>query len=168
MTRDVVSLCPDASVVDAVHTLERHAISGAPVVDEGGRLLGVVSYKDLARALDPTEHADGADFYLRWPAATATYNRIVGSDRYTVGDLIERDPITVDASAPLDGVARAMLAHRVHRVIVTEDERLAGVISALDFVRLYAGEASLGGAATGAPDAGGAPPATSGRSVDTP
>ncbi len=106
---------PIASV-DAV--LRDYGISGVPVINRHGRIVGVYSVTDALRLKDVNADA------LR---------------RYTVGDVMTRPAITVDREVSLQDAARLMVDHRVHRLVAVDDAgRPVGVLSAMDFVELAA------------------------------
>ncbi len=119
MTRNPVTLSGRESVASAVATLERHHITGAPVVENGNRLIGMLSLWDIVRsrqaAGDPME-----------PKRTV-------SDSATVMDCMSP---TVSGTSPdqlLVEVARKMCVAHWHRVpVVSSDGQLVGIISTMD------------------------------------
>jgi IMP dehydrogenase len=124
MTIDPLVIGPDARMEDAAALLERSGVSGLPVVDDGGVLVGVISQTDLLRG--------GGDI-----------NSLVRK-RYTglrVADLMSSPAITVSVMATLTEAARLMRYERIHRVVAVNDHgRPVGVLSSMDFVDLYADE----------------------------
>lgn len=104
---------------DSVENVERlfsgHGLSWAPVLDTGGAVLGVISAADLMR------------FRSQGLVGTAT----------RAWQLCTYKPIVVGPDAPLAEVARQMVERTIHHVVVMEGERLAGVVSSLDFVRTF-------------------------------
>lgn len=111
MTRQVITVGAELSVKDAAELLLAHKISGGPVVDRKLELLGVVSFHDLALARP------------RGKRKTATAR-----------DAMSPHIITVDADAPLASAAQKMWRHRVHRLLVMEEGRLAGILTPFDLV----------------------------------
>lgn len=109
----------DASLSDAVHLMHDHRISGLPVVDRAGDLVGVISQTDLVRAR-ATEY-----LWSNWPGLLVRH-------------LMTSDPITTRRSTPLTIAARRMERHHIHRLVVVADEDPAlpiGVITTSDLVR---------------------------------
>lgn len=102
--------------VDAV--LRDYGISGVPVINRHGTIVGVYSLTDALRLKDINPDA------LR---------------RYSISDVMTRPAITVDREVSLQDAARLMMDHRVHRLVaVDEAGRPVGVLSAMDFVELAA------------------------------
>jgi CBS domain-containing protein len=126
MTRDVATMSPLTEIVAAAKFLTDRRITGAPVVDGGGRLLGVVSQTDLTRfqgddvGADPFGGINGDE-----PRGT-TPVVVVMTDK----------PVTCSEDTPIEEIARVMLERRIHRVVVTRaDGTLCGIVSAMDLLR---------------------------------
>lgn len=135
MQREVVTLDPAMSARDAERLLAEHRIGGAPVVDAAGRVLGVVTQSDLVRldAEPPSTAATGAfwsdvDDYRDLAALPA------GDSLVSVTRLMSRTVLATAPDETLQEAARRMREHRVHRLLVVEDGRLRGVVSALDLL----------------------------------
>jgi CBS domain-containing protein len=123
MTMDPVTVGVDATVEAAEQLLAAYRISGLPVVDDAGQLVGVLSRTDLL--------LDGG------PALTQLVRRRASGLR--VGELMSSPPLTVSLSATLVEAARIMRDERVHRlVVVNEQDEPIGVLSATDYVTLIA------------------------------
>ena len=151
MQTKVLTVRPSMSLVELHRFLLSHHIGGAPVVD-GGRLVGIVTRSDIIRqmAVDRSIAEQIAD-YERDPGT----GRLPGNgetdenewinetasellNRMTVGDVMTHELITVGPDADLQAVADLMVHNRIHRMIVKEGERLAGILTAFDLVRLFA------------------------------
>ncbi|NND00144.1 MAG: CBS domain-containing protein [Gammaproteobacteria bacterium] len=109
MTRSVVSAKPHQSVEHVRHMLENNSISAVPVVDSNGHPLGIVSSTDLARELKPN----------------TPVSHIMTEKVYTV-------PQYDDTSI----AARIMRNHNIHRVVVTHEQAVVGMLSAFDLLKL--------------------------------
>lgn len=109
MTPDPVTVLPEQSVREAADLLLYHQISGLPVVDGNGALVGILSEADL-----------------------------IGKKGKTVADIMTREVVTVDAGATLEEVATKMTEARVKRVPVLQDGRLTGIISRANVVKWVA------------------------------
>lgn len=121
MTPEIVSVAPDDSLEVAYERLTEHAISALPVVDEG-RLIGLVTRTDLLKigrrdaSLRPRAHA------LILPP-----HRVLEEMTFPVR--------TVDAETPLDEAAARMVQERIHRVFVTHEDKLQGILTTRDLMR---------------------------------
>ena len=123
-------------------------VSGFPVVD-GGRLVGIVSRSDVVRGLcalrSEAEYVSGyyldlSGFEQSPPEDLAALAARVGErlEHKTVRDVMSGNLITVAPGDPLSEVARTLVEHRIHRLPVTEGEVLVGIVTSLDFARLFA------------------------------
>ena len=122
MTVDPVVVAVDASIEDAARLLHANAISGLPVVDPSGVLVGVISQTDLVGVIDS-------------PVGRLIRARPSG---LRVGELMSSPAITVPMTGSLRDAARRMVDSRVHRLITTDEAgRPVGVLSAIDLVTLF-------------------------------
>ena len=122
MSTEVVSISADAAFQDAAIVLERHRISGLPVVDNAGALVGVLSNTDLVRSR-ATEH-----LWQRWPGLAVRH-------------LMTSPAITIHDTASVEEAAALMERHRIHRVVVVsadDETHPLGVLSTTDLVRTIA------------------------------
>ena len=123
MTLDPVVIKADASIETAERLLHAYRISGLPVIDDDGRLVGVISRTDL---LD-----DGT-------ASLSTLLRGNGSG-LRVGELMTSPAVTVAMTATLAEAARLMRDERIHRIVAIDElGRPIGVLAATDYVNLVA------------------------------
>jgi CBS domain-containing protein len=112
MTSGLVTVRPDASIEEAIELVLREQVSGLPVLDEDGRLVGVIT-----------------EFAL----LAIAYDRRVKN--HTVSQHMTRDLITVDVDDPVSRVADLCIVHRVRRVPVIKDGRMVGIIARRDVLR---------------------------------
>jgi CBS domain-containing protein len=117
MKVDVRSIAPDASVAEIVQALADSHVSGLPVVDSAGRVVGVVSATDVLQA-----EAEQPD--------TRSRSRLF--DNTTAEDLMTHDVIMTTPDADVRDAVRQMLSAEVRRLFVQKDGRLVGVISQTD------------------------------------
>ena len=139
MTRNVISIAPEATIVDAVNVMLSHRISGLFVVDAAGELAGVVTEGDLLRR-DELGTERGRPWWLKLlvsPARQAAdFTRAHGRH---VRDVMTRDVISVADDAPLETVVATMEKLRIKRVPVTKDNHVIGVVSRADLLRALLG-----------------------------
>lgn len=144
MTRGVFTVGPDWPVSRLVEFLTDHSISGAPVLDDGGRPLGVVSVTDIARSrnLVETAGAEHAHSYftrgIERAVAREELKNFHGEydSEVTVRDIMTPMVFSVEESATVQDVADAMIRGRIHRVFITNKGKMVGVISSLDLLPL--------------------------------
>lgn len=117
MSKQVVSIPLDATIEESVRTLLEHEISGAPVIDDNGNLVGIISEFQLMQLIYEPQ------------MRTAPVSRFM-----------TRDVHTVTEGTWLSDVVGAMVSQRIRRVPVVRGERLVGLISRPDVLR-YALEA---------------------------
>jgi CBS domain-containing protein len=123
MQQDVKTVGVDSGINEAIVTLTDCHISALPVVDSGGRMIGVISSTDIL-----TSEAEAADRVARETLFEDT----------PVRDLMTLHPITVGPDADVKEAAQAMLYADVHRLFVVDGDRVAGVISTTDIMRAVA------------------------------
>jgi CBS domain-containing protein len=132
MTPNPASIGEDVSVREAVRFLTDKGFSAAPVINDAGRPVGVLSRADLI-----AHEREMADFVRpRDDANTREEVEVRPADPSRVRDLMSPFVLVVDPTTPADAVARQMVAFRVHRLFVVDGNGvLVGVISALDLLR---------------------------------
>ncbi|HJR50936.1 MAG TPA: CBS domain-containing protein [Gemmatimonadales bacterium] len=123
MQPNVKTISSEARVAEVVVSLADAHISGLPVVDKGGRILGVVSATDVLTAEAEAE--------------TLTMGRDL-MEETSVREIMTPRPYTVAPDEDVREAARQMLYAEVHRLFVAEGDRLVGVISTTDIVRAVA------------------------------
>ncbi len=140
MTTNVVSVTPDTGVLEVAKLLVEKRIAGMPVVDDEGRVLGVVSESDLMyHELNPKEPGFFQLFIwgMKNEEKVEEYQKIIQKkSAATAGQIMTSPAITVDAGADVADVGQTMVDKRVKRVIVTQFGKLVGIISRADYVRL--------------------------------
>ena len=135
MTRDIVTVGPETPLADAIRLMLEHRVSGLPVVDGAGRLVGLLTEGDLLHRAETGTDA----VRLGWLQALLARGRMAEQYVHTHGrrvrDAMTRDVLTVGEASPLDDVVRIMETRHVRRVPVVEDGRLVGIVSRSDLVR---------------------------------
>ena len=150
MNRHVLAVSPNMSVRELAVFLTENQISGAPVTDNEGRLLGVVSLTDIAETeLDRTDLApdrsDPADEVRGWDdeASSEELRGLhVESGGPQVRDIMTPTAYTVPADTPVSHLAQTMIAGRIHRLLVVRDHQVIGIVTSLDLLKLLTGEAA--------------------------
>ncbi|MBK7583894.1 MAG: CBS domain-containing protein [Myxococcales bacterium] len=139
MTQKVLTVSADWSLTELKAFLLERGISGAPVVDEKGKLVGVVSSTDLLRSEDGRESTQGSFFAasLERPLDEDELETLFveGAPTQVVGDVMTPVVFQIAADAEIDEAADTMVRGRIHRIVVTEGESVVGIVTALDLVR---------------------------------
>lgn len=138
MRTDVVTVAPYLTLKELAAVFDDHRISGAPVVDGDGKILGVVSQTDLVRAgreSGPRElpfHRGEAE-----ESASSRGFHFEDPDACRVEQIMTPGALCFEEDAPLARVARLMLQRHVHRVLITRRGKLTGLVSTMDILRAF-------------------------------
>jgi CBS domain-containing protein len=138
MTTDVITVAPDMSVQDLAKLLAERGISGTPVVDAGGRLVGIVSEGDLLHRAEigtARRHRERRRSWWLDHFASELAREYVKSHGRTVNDIMSRDVVSVTEDTDLGDVASLLEAKRVKRVPVMRGDRVIGIITRANLVR---------------------------------
>jgi CBS domain-containing protein len=137
MTRDVRTVGPEATVDEAVSLLLSIRASGLPVIDSGGRLVGIVSESDFLHRVEigtAKRRARWIEFLLGPGEVAESY---VMSHSRKVGDIMTHDVVTVGANASISEIVEVMEKRKVKRVPVVTGEQVVGIISRADVLRAF-------------------------------
>ena len=133
MSHDLVLIPQDMSVRGAARMLSRAEISGAPVVDDQGRCIGVISATDFLHWAEGETRTDSDA-----KACACAAWQIIEENVYPDGcvrEIMTRDPVTAPPETPIGELARMMLNAHIHRVIVVDRSgRPVGVVSSTDIL----------------------------------
>ena len=131
MTASVVTVRADTSYRDMVTRVRRHRVSGLPVVDEDGKVLGVVSETDL---LAPGAAGPGQGVHPTW----LPHRKHVTADTATAGDLMTHPAVTTDPDELVANAARLMHSLRLQRLpVIDRAGRLVGIVSRSDVLSIF-------------------------------
>jgi CBS domain-containing protein len=135
MTEKVISVTPETTIAEAARLMLQHRISGFPVVDPGGAVVGVVTEGDLLRRTETgTErrHARWLEFLIS-PGRLA--DEYAHANARKVGDVMSEDVVAVAPQDPLAEVVRLMERRHIKRLPVIEAGRLVGIVSRANLVQ---------------------------------
>jgi len=125
MTRDVFTVSPASPIAEAASEMARRRVRRLPIVEpgpHGGRLVGIVSLLDLARAFPPD-------------ASPMSVTAVERGPREPVGTIMTRAPLTIAPDAPLEEAARLFIEKRIGALPVVRDGQLVGIITESDVLR---------------------------------
>lgn len=129
MSRKVISIDPDSTVLQAARLMLTHRISGLPVIDAAGKLVGVLSEGDFLRRRETRTERHRSRWleFLMGPGKIATeYTHSHGNK---VGEVMTTDVKTVDENAAVEDIVELMEKHRIKRVPVMSGSILVGIIT---------------------------------------
>src|SRR5215471_18750259 len=138
MVSNVITISVDASIGEAASILLNNHISGAPVVDEKGELVGVVSEGDLIRRPEigtAKRHSWWLELVSnKWASAT----EYIKSHSRKVADVMTRDVITAKPDTPLGDIAGLLERNQIKRVPIVEGGKLVGLVSRANILQALA------------------------------
>lgn len=144
MSRDLIVVRPQTELKEAIQTLAERRISGLPVVDESGKLVGIVSETDLMwqeTGVTPPAYIMFLDsvIFLKNPAQyERDLHKALGQ---TVGEVMSTDPVTVEPDKSIKEAAQLMHDRSVHRLpVVNTTGQVIGILTRGDIVRAMAAD----------------------------
>jgi predicted transcriptional regulator len=146
MNPDVMTVPDDMSTDELAQFLVEREISGAPVVDSQGHLIGVVSMTDIGRNVaEATDGESGASGFYRDVIPEFTLEdmgqRYVEERAFTVRDVMTPAIFQVPVSASAAEAARIMVEKHIHRLLVTQGQEPVGIVTSLDLLKVLAAQA---------------------------
>jgi len=144
MTQNVITVKPDTTIEELARTLMRDQISGTPVVDDKGKLVGIVTENDLisknSRLHIPTI-LRLFDAYI--PLGTSKLETdIKRMTANTVKDICSKEVITIDSETSLEYIATLITERKIHLLPVLKEGKLVGIIGKKDLIKGFSGETS--------------------------
>ncbi len=141
MTRFVVSVPPSATMTDIAKILAQHAISGVPVCESDGRLVGIITEGDLVRPLMKSRERR-RDWWLRQLAegtdlAPEFVNYIKGAQA-SARELMRAGVITATETTSVGDIAEMMMINDIKRIPIVRDGKLVGIVTRADLVKTMA------------------------------
>lgn len=144
MNTEVFTVRDDMTVHELAIFFTEKMISGAPVVNKDNKLIGVVSLSDIVRndaqrsAIIKTEHE--SDFYLSgWEDELNEEDlhelHLEKDDGMSVGEIMTPIIFQVPETTPITDMADTMINGRIHRLLVTKEERVLGIVTTLDMLK---------------------------------
>jgi CBS domain-containing protein len=138
MTKDVVTVGPEASIVEAARLMLEHHISGLPVLDTDGKLIGIVSEGDFMRRSEIGTQRRRPRWlqFLIGPGREAS--EFVRQSGRKVEEIMSHDPVTVSEDTALEELVSLMEKYDVKRLPVIRGEQLVGIVTRANLLRAVA------------------------------
>jgi len=136
MTRSVITIAPEATILEAAKAMLQHHVSGLPVLDAAGKLVGIVSEGDFIRRSEiATRRKRGR--WLKVLLGDSAVDYIHEHGR-RVADVMTGDPITVTEDATLEEIVDTMETKGVKRLPVMAGDKLVGIVSRANLMQAVA------------------------------
>lgn len=143
MRKDVITIQDNQTVKELAQLLLDSKISGVPVLNAHGRLVGVVSQTDLVRREREQRAEQEAPAYHqeldRWLGRQGY--QVEAPDLTLVRDVMTPAVLSANVQTPVVDLARCMIEKRIHRIVITRNGKLAGIVTSMDLLRLVASPA---------------------------
>ncbi len=138
MTTGVITVGPATTIEEFARMLAEHKISGAPVVNDNGDLIGIVTENDLIsqnKRLHIPTIMRLFDAYIMLESPAKIEKEIKRMAASTVGDICTRNVITVTENTLADEIATIMSEKKVHLIPVVEGRKIKGIIGKIDLIK---------------------------------
>ena len=138
MTRDVITVKKETTIRELAELFARHRISSAPVVDDTGAMIGIVTETDLVEQ-DKSLHIPTVVSLFDWVIYLESDKKFEKELKkmtgQTVGDIYTQTVKSVDRSTPLSELADIMSSGKFHAIPVVEEGKVVGIVARIDLVR---------------------------------
>jgi CBS domain-containing protein len=140
MTSSVITATPDMTIHDAAKLFVDHHISGMPVLDANGQVIGIVSQGDLLHRVENGTGHGKRRWWLELLSSSAREQaaRYVKEHGHVVGDVMCENVISIPEDMPLHQIADLMERRHLKRVPVLKDGQLVGIVSRSNLIRALA------------------------------
>jgi len=138
MVTNVVTVGPEASVQDVAQILLDARISGIPVVDRDGELVGIVSEGDLVRRAETGTGRRRPWWLALFTGREALAAEFVREHSRRVADIMTRDVVTATPDTPLSTIARLLERNAIKRLPIVQDGKVVGIVSRANLVQALA------------------------------
>jgi len=136
MTRDVITVTPTTPIHEVASLMANHGVSGLPVLDEKGSVVGIVTEADLLVRQKPRTRTSWWRLFLDGDRMAREFQRAVGT---TAGEVMTREVISIGPDLPIEAAAAILHDQKIRRVPVVTKGALVGILSRGDLVKALAG-----------------------------
>jgi CBS domain-containing protein len=138
MTRQVITVGPETSIVDAADTMLQYHISGLPVVNTAGKLTGIISEGDFIRRAEIGTQRKRGRWLRILVGKGQTASEYVRERGLKVKEIMTPDPVTIAEDTSLEDIVRIIERHNVKRLPVVHGDQLVGIVTRTDLLRAVA------------------------------
>jgi CBS domain-containing protein len=138
MTKDVITVTPSTTIEELARILVDRRISGTPVLDENGGMIGIVTENDLVRK-NKKFHIPTIirlfDAFIMLQSQSMIEEEIKAMAAVTVSDIYKKEVITVTEDTQVDEIASIMSEKNVHLIPVVQGKEIKGIIGKIDIIK---------------------------------
>jgi CBS domain-containing protein len=138
MTREIVSVEPDASILSAARLMLANRISGLPVIDRSGKLVGVVTEGDFLRRVETGTEQRRPRWLETLVGPGQLAHEYVQSHGRNVGEVMTPNPVTIAEDTRLDQAVKLMEERRIKRLPVVRGDRVVGILTRANLLHALA------------------------------
>ncbi len=138
MSAPVLTVTPETPVRDAIQVMLGNHVSGLPVVDAAGRLVGVITEADLLfKEVEPKPATPVVEWVGPWlwlERWASTHRKAEGR---TVGEVMTHNVVTADEETPVHDLAARMVRHQINRLPIVRGREVVGIVTRADVLRVF-------------------------------
>lgn len=142
METDVRHLSPEISARDALYNILNQHISGLPVIDSNGKLVGMFTEKDILKYILPS-YVEQVGKYFYGETPKAIINKFAGLDKIKVKDIMRKEVVIITEDSSLGEAAHLVLTKKARRIPVVKEGKVIGIIAREDILKAFAHEAGF-------------------------
>ena len=141
MVKDVASISPETGCSEALDLLEKMQISGLPIIDENGKLVGMFTEKDVLSYILPS-YIEKVGGFIYEENPKSTKKKFMELNKIKVRQLMRKDVVTTTEDTTLCEIARVMLTQKARRIpVVDKSGKVVGIVARCDILKAFAKEA---------------------------
>lgn len=142
MVKDVTSISPETAAGEALDLLEKKQISGLPVIDVKGKLVGMFTEKDILSYILPS-YIEKVGRFVYEENPKSTKRKFLELTKIKVNQLMRKDVVTTTEDTALCEVARIMLTQKARRIpVIDKAGKVIGIVARCDILKAFAREAA--------------------------
>ena len=140
MTKELVSIKPDDNAKDALGLLLKMQISGLPVIDAQGKLIGMFTEKDVLKNILPS-YIEKVGRFVYEENPKSIKKKFEDLVNLTISQLMRKEVVSVDEDTSLCEVVHLMLTQNVRRIpVLNKEKKVVGIVAREDIIKAYAKE----------------------------